>query len=74
MSSSSRHDTRYTEIEDFPFSLTGVAKCWYARYIGSVNGEWEKLQSRFYLAFFPLSCCSSSNGGPKLQAKKRRSL
>ena len=27
----------------FPFSLTGKARRWYTRYVGSVKREWEKL-------------------------------
>ena len=27
----------------FPFSLTGLAKLWYTRNVGSVHGEWEVL-------------------------------
>ena len=40
----------------FPFSLMGIAKRWYLRNVDSVNGEWERLQSKFYLAFFPIPC------------------
>ena len=39
----------------FPFSLKGDAKHWYARHIDSVQGEWETLQTKFCLAFFPIS-------------------
>jgi len=38
----------------FPFSLTGIAKRWYTRHVGSVNGEWEKLQSKFCITFFSI--------------------
>jgi hypothetical protein len=40
----------------FPFSLTGIAKRWYTHHICSVIGKWEKLQSKFCLTFFPISC------------------
>jgi hypothetical protein len=39
----------------FPFSLTGKARRWYTRYVGSVNREWEKLQAKFCLTYFPIS-------------------
>jgi len=39
----------------FPFSLTGKARRWYSRYVGSVDEEWEKLQARFCLTYFPTS-------------------
>jgi hypothetical protein len=39
----------------FPFSLMGDAKHWYARHVDSVQGEWETLQTKFCLAFFPIS-------------------
>jgi hypothetical protein len=39
----------------FPFSLLGRAKQWYAHAIGGVNGNWDELQNKFCLAFFPLS-------------------
>src|SRR5919205_753990 len=39
----------------FPFSLTGKARRWYTRYVGSVKGEWEKLQAKFCLTYFPIS-------------------
>src|ERR671935_1185020 len=40
----------------FLFSLMGKARCWYTRYVGSVKGEWEKLQAKFCLTYFPISC------------------
>ena len=39
----------------FPFSLTGKATRWYSRYVGSVDGEWEKLQAKLCLTYFPIS-------------------
>ena len=39
----------------FPFSLTGRAKHWYTRTVGSVQGDWEALCSSFCLSFFPIS-------------------
>ena len=39
----------------FPFSLTGRAKQWYSRTVGSMQGDWETLCSKFYLRFFPIS-------------------
>jgi len=47
------HDTVRWKL--FPFSLTERATQWYAHNVGSVNGEWEELRSRFCVAFFPLS-------------------
>ena len=39
----------------FSFSLMGKARCWYTRYVGSVKGEWEELQAKFCLTYFPIS-------------------
>jgi len=39
----------------FPFSLTRKARWWYTRYVGSVGGEWEKLEAKFRLTYFPIS-------------------
>ena len=39
----------------FPFSLTGRAKQWYSLTIGSMQGDWETLCSKFYLCFFSIS-------------------
>jgi len=39
----------------FQFSLMGKARRWYSRYVGSVDGEWEKLQAKFCLTYFPIS-------------------
>ena len=39
----------------FPFSLMEKAKHWYANAIGSMNGDWDELKDKFYLAFFPMS-------------------
>ena len=39
----------------FPFSLTRRAKHWYSQTIGSMQGDWETLCSKFCLAFFPIS-------------------
>ena len=35
------------------------AKHWYANAIGSMNGDWDELKDKFYLAFFPMSCIVS---------------
>ena len=43
----------------FPFSLSERARQWYAHNVGKVNGEWEELRDRFYLAFFPISRIAS---------------
>ena len=43
----------------FPFSLEGKAKQWHALTIGKVVGDWEELQSRFCIAFFPISRIAS---------------
>ena len=37
----------------FPFSLTGRAKQWYSQTVGSMQGDWEMLCSKFCLCFFP---------------------
>ena len=39
----------------FPFSLTGRAKQWYSQIIGSMQGDWETLCSKFCLRFFSIS-------------------
>jgi len=39
----------------FPFSLTERAKQWYVQNVGKVACDWEELQKRFCLAFYPLS-------------------
>ena len=33
----------------------GLAKLWYTRTVESVQGEWEALQAKFFLTFFPIS-------------------
>jgi hypothetical protein len=38
----------------FLFSLTGRAKVWYKKTIGSMQGDWEVLCSNFCLYFFPI--------------------
>jgi hypothetical protein len=43
----------------FPFSHTERAKQWFARTVGSLNGDWERLQDKFCLAFFPISHITS---------------
>jgi hypothetical protein len=43
----------------FPFSLDERAKQWYAHNVGKVNGEWDELRDKFYLAFFPISRIAS---------------
>ena len=35
------------------FSLTRRAKQWYAHIVGGVNGNWNELQVKFGLTFFP---------------------
>ena len=39
----------------FPFSLIGKAKQWYSLTVGSVQGDWEMLCSKFCLSFFLIS-------------------
>jgi hypothetical protein len=39
----------------FPFSLLGRVKQCYDHTVGAVNGNWDELQDKFCLAFFPLS-------------------
>ena len=36
------------------FSLTGRAKYWYSQTIGSMQGDWETLCSKFCLRFFSI--------------------
>ena len=44
----------------FPFSLTGLAKLWYTRNVGSIHGEWAVLQTKFCIPFFPYLLGSSN--------------
>ena len=39
----------------FSFSLIEKAKQWYTLAIESMNGDWDELKDKFYLAFFPMS-------------------
>jgi hypothetical protein len=39
----------------FPFSLTKIAKQWYKLTVGSMQGDWEMLCSKFCLKFLPIS-------------------
>ena len=39
----------------FPFSLIGRAKRWYRQTVGSMQGDWETLSSKFCLHLFPIS-------------------
>jgi len=39
----------------FLFSLTGLAKQWYTQTVESAQGEWEVLQAKFCLMFFPIA-------------------
>ena len=39
----------------FLFSLMGKAKTWYSQTVGSVQGDWETLCSKFCLCFIPIS-------------------
>ena len=39
----------------FLFSLIGRAKQWYSQTVGSMQGDWETLCSKFCLCFFPIS-------------------
>ena len=41
--------------ELFPFSLTGRAKQCYSQTVGSMQGDWETLCSKFCLHFFSIS-------------------
>jgi len=43
------------KLKLFLFSLTGKARRWYSCYVGSVDGEWEKLQAKFCLTYFAIS-------------------
>jgi hypothetical protein len=46
-------------VEVVSFLPAERAKQWYAHNVGKVNGEWDELRNRFYLAFFPISCIAS---------------
>ena len=46
----------------FPLSLTGRAKQWYSQTVGSIQGDWETLCSKFCLYFFPISKVASKRG------------
>jgi hypothetical protein len=35
--------------------LIGIAKQWYKLTVGSIQGDWEMLCSKFFLKFFPIS-------------------
>jgi hypothetical protein len=39
----------------FPFSLMENAQQWYTHVVESMNGGWDELKDKFYLAFFPMS-------------------
>jgi hypothetical protein len=39
----------------FLFSLTERAKHWYSQTVGSMQGDWETICSKFCLKFFPIS-------------------
>jgi hypothetical protein len=39
----------------FSFSLIGRAKRWYRQTVGSMQGDWKTLCSKFCLVFFPIS-------------------
>ena len=39
----------------FSFSLAGKMKQWYTHAVESMNGDWDELKDKFYLAFFPMS-------------------
>jgi hypothetical protein len=43
----------------FPFSLTRKAKHWYKQTVGSMQGDWETLCSKFCLKFFSISRVAS---------------
>jgi hypothetical protein len=43
----------------FPFSLIEKAKQRYTLAIESLNGDWDELKDKLYLAFFPMSCIDS---------------
>ena len=43
----------------FPFSLIEKAKQWYTSVVESMNGDWDELKDKFYLAFFPMSGINS---------------
>ena len=53
------HNTRNLKWIWFPFSVMGKAKQWYKHAIESMNGDWDELKDKFYLAFFPMSCIDS---------------
>ena len=48
------HDTLRWKL--FPFSLTGEAKQWYTYNMGTVNGRWSELISKFCHRLFSARC------------------
>ena len=51
----------------FPFSLIEKAKQWYTLVVESMNGDWDELKYKFYLAFFRyVSYRLSTKGDPRL--------
>ena len=43
----------------FPFSLIEKMEQWYIDAVESMNGDWDELKDKFYLAFFPMSHINS---------------
>ena len=53
----------------------GLAKLWYTRNIGSVHGEWEVLQTKFCIDFFPISRVAQlCRGVLNFQQKEKETL
>ena len=49
------HVRQYLKMEVVSFSLTGIAKQWYKLTVGSMQGNWEMLCSKFCMKFFSTS-------------------
>ena len=55
-----RHDTGNTKVEIVSLlSFREGEATWYTHAVESMNGDWDELKDKFYLAFFPMSCIDS---------------
>ena len=51
-----RHDTGNTKVEIVSLlSFREGEATWYTHAVESMNGDWDELKDKFYLAFFPMS-------------------
>ena len=56
------HDTRNSKVEIVSILSHGEGKAMYTHAIESMNGDWDELKDKFYLAFFPMSHIGSLLG------------